>query len=491
MLVFKFLSFLLPKRRKKQVSNGNDNVKVTKPSSFKDTDKQLNQNELKWTPLKPIGFDLLPVEVFNSSHLPASLYNFAKSNAYRLDNAPIEYIAVALIVSLSSLLGCGVRIKPKRNDTGWLEPSNTWGLVVGKPSMMKTPSLKAGMSPIKSLQNCADDDLFSFIVNDATYEAACIKAQENPKGILMFRDELSGWLNNLDKPDRVQERAFYLEGFSVGSYEQIRISRDSLKIKNLTVSVLGGIQPTKLLNMLRARKNGTNDDGLFERFQLMVFPDSGTAIYTDVAPDEKTESAVNDIFSLLANIGDPEEPLILSFNEEAQLIWNKWAVEFKYQEKNSSAEDQTVMGKYPALCGKLALIFHLVNEAELHDNASVFAPSLKITPNALLTAISWSKLLLSHNRRIQHFGNYYSHSDKAELFLKRLALVENEPFTLRNIYRGAMNGLKTAAEAKKGADELIEKGYLRSFTTKGTNNKPLHWFYRHPDLLIKIKCKNK
>jgi hypothetical protein len=388
---------------------------------------------------------------------------------------------------MSALLGNCVRVKPKLYDSGWLESANLWTLVIGNPSTKKTPCLKAGMAPIKYLQKTDSAEHFNFIINDSTYQAACIKAEQNPTGILLFRDEIAGWLSHIDKSGHSQERSFYLEGFSVTDHEQIRIKRDNVKIEDLTISVLGGTQPTKLLTMLRSRSDGTNNDGLFERFQLAVFPDTNQTSYTDLKPDEEVLNDVNKIFVCLSKLRTPNHFKVFGFDQEAQILWNTWATDLKVLENSSHQEEQTVLGKYPSLCGKFAVLFHLVAEAEGCNDSENFQPSLKIAEESLEMAIKWVKLLWSHNKRIQHFGKYCEHDDKAELFLKRLTMIKSEPFQLREVYRGAMHGLKTAKEARIGANELVERGYLKIKTVSVARNRNKVWYFRHPDLVKQIK----
>jgi hypothetical protein len=451
--------------------------------------EELTGFSLHWEKIQSTEFELLPIEPFTEDFFPPCLYKYAYSNAVRLDGAPIEYMGVSIVISLAAVLGCGVRIQPKLNDSGWLEPSNLWGLIVGNPSTKKSPCMKVGMAPIKNLQNGENGESFCFIINDATYEAACVKAELYPNGIMLVRDEFAGWLESIDRPDKSQERAFYLEGYSVTDYEQIRIGRDKVTIKDLTISILGGTQPTKLLKLLRSRANGTNNDGLFERFQLAVFPNTRVSEYVDMKPDLELAEGINRIFRIISTISTPDEPKVFSFDEQAQNTWNQWASKFKQVENQSTEEEQAVMGKYPALCAKLALIMHLVKEAEQHQELSEFLPSYKVTEESLNMATRWVKLLWSHNKRIQHFGSYYSQEDKAELLIKRLAMVKNEPFSLRDVYRGAMEGLKKAHEVRSAANELIERGYLQTKTvqTSGTNNKL--WYFRHPDLIKQMNKK--
>lgn len=79
----------------------------------------------------------------------------------------------------------------------------------------------------------------------------------NPRGLLLFRDELVGWLRTLDKEGHESDRAFYLEAWNgQGSFTYDRIGRGTLHIENVTLSVLGGIQPGPLSIYLRATLSG-------------------------------------------------------------------------------------------------------------------------------------------------------------------------------------------------------------------------------------------
>jgi hypothetical protein len=82
---------------------------------------------------------------------------------------------------------------------------------------------------------------------DATVEKISKILLENPRGILVHRDELSGWLRNLDKQGREGDRSFYLESWNgTGSFDVDRIGRGSLHIPALCLSILGSIQPGPL-----------------------------------------------------------------------------------------------------------------------------------------------------------------------------------------------------------------------------------------------------
>ncbi|MFL6354087.1 MAG: DUF3987 domain-containing protein, partial [Bryobacteraceae bacterium] len=135
-----------------------------------------------------------------------------------------------------------------------------------------------------------------YIVNDATEPKFQELLAANPGGVLLERDELSGWLAQLDHPDRAGERAFMLEAWEGnGSHHVDRIGRGTTFCDSLCISVIGGIQPSKFRSyassMLRddpGSGKANQNDGLLQRIQLLVWPDMDPQwTYVDRKPNEK------------------------------------------------------------------------------------------------------------------------------------------------------------------------------------------------------------
>ena len=114
-----------------------------------------------------------------------------------------------------------------------------------------------------------------YLTHDATVEKLGELLRDNPRGMLLLRDELAGWLRALDKPGREGDREFFLEAWNgTGSYTSDRIGRGTIHIPALTLSLFGGIQPGKLQPLLSsAVEGGIGDDGLIQRLQVTVWPD--------------------------------------------------------------------------------------------------------------------------------------------------------------------------------------------------------------------------
>ncbi|MFP6643568.1 MAG: DUF3987 domain-containing protein [Candidatus Latescibacterota bacterium] len=105
-----------------------------------------------------------------------------------------------------------------------------------------------------------------YLLFDTTVEKIGEILAENPRGVLVFRDELTGWLRGLDKQGQDGARAFFLEAWNgSGSFAYDRIGRCTLDIDAACVSILGGIQPGPLGEHLRGiAKGGGSDDGLIQ-----------------------------------------------------------------------------------------------------------------------------------------------------------------------------------------------------------------------------------
>ncbi len=88
----------------------------------------------------------------------------------------------------------------------------------------------------------------------------------------MFRDESIGLLRQLGKEGQDVARAFYLEAWDgLGTSTYDRIGRGTISIDSVTLSMMRGTQPGRLLDELGAAvKDGAGDDGLVQRNQVLV-----------------------------------------------------------------------------------------------------------------------------------------------------------------------------------------------------------------------------
>jgi hypothetical protein len=140
-----------------------------------------------------------------------------------------------------------------------------------------------------------------FKSNDATIEKLGDLLTRSSAGMLVFRDELIGLLANWERDGHETDRAFYLESWNgTGSFNIDRIARGSLYVKNLCLSVFGGIQPDLLAQYLSTIAASLDNDGRIQRFQVLVYPEPVAWEWRDRYPVRGAREAVRDLFDRLA-----------------------------------------------------------------------------------------------------------------------------------------------------------------------------------------------
>ncbi|MCS5559933.1 MAG: YfjI family protein, partial [Oceanospirillaceae bacterium] len=478
---------------------------------------------LTWDKPKELKTELLPVKPLTPEMLPDRMRDYITDIAERMDDSSPDYVAVGVMVVLATLIGRKLAVMPKRYDP-WLVVPNLWGAVIGRPSAKKTPSLTKAMAPlhqfesvefekhgvamgkyldqvkvakvslkanekllkgkiVKGEQEEGEKDFLKslsldpvqpppckrFIVNDATVEKLGELLGSNPMGVLLFRDELTGWLNTLDKPDRASDRAFYLECWSgTGSFTYDRIGRGTQRTERATLSLMGGIQPGKLIPYLAAQKEGKGDDGLIERFQLMVYPDPKPFRHVDRPPNEQATLMASQLFAQLNLLdGDLANPTIQKFGREAQALFDTWYDRNQKLVRSATLNPQleSHLAKYVSLLPSLALIIHAVDSS----------PGGNIGATSTQKAIAWCEYLESHARRVYALADGPIGSAKA--LQKRLNDMPN-PFRIGAINSKNWHGLTTTDEIHEALDSLCEHGHLQKIVS-GTTKRATDYF-KHP-----------
>jgi hypothetical protein len=461
---------------------------------------------------EPLPSPLPTVPAFNPAWLPASVREWCVDTADGLQ-VPLDFTAVPAMVALAGAIGRRVGIAMKQHDR-WHELPMLWGCVIGRPSSGKSPALtparrmlerlageerkayevekrehdgrlliaEAGKANAKkaiqaalkkgdtsAAESAADAALFDeeppseprIVVNDATVEKLGELLNANPRGLVQFRDELAGWLANLDREGRESDRAFWLECWNgTGAFTVDRIGRGTIRIEACAVSILGGMQPGKLAEYVRgAIRGGFSDDGLIQRFQMAVYPDlPANWSYCDRRADPASEARAWATFQQLraldpdtigAERADGIDVPFLRFDNEAQSLLIEWttALMHRLRAGEEPAWMESHLSKYRALAGRLALVLHLADGG-----------TGNIAADTLATALDWCDYLEGHARRI-YAPAMDNGLSAAHLILKRRADLGNA-FTLRDIQRRCWAGLSDRDTIAEGLELLLEHRHL-------------------------------
>lgn len=469
--------------------------------------------------LIPLPENNLPTPQLDEKLLPMAWREWLSDVSERLQ-CPLDYAAISALVASASLIGNRIRVRPKRLDS-WLVVPNLWGAIVGIPGVMKTPAVNEGLifyreiaekerlnfeesqrnaefekdfceakkaSLKKEMAKAKAGDKEKFKLQfldlqtdtpkekrlwttDVTVEKLGELLNENPDGLLILRDELTGWFRMLDRTGHEQDRAFYLEAWNgEGSFTFDRIGRGKTHVRNLTVSILGTIQPAMIEPYLRGSLEGFGDDGLIQRFQLLVYPETPkTYQYVDRLPKGRTTA--REAFKRLYSIS-PEDVnakrltdeaggyAFLQFDDESQEFFQTWLTELENDLRSDTFETSTIeshLSKYRSLMPSLALIFHLL------DRVTGKTENTSISLNSAMLASAWCSYLQKHAEKL--YGMVaLSEFDYAKEILNRIenSQLANE-FTARDIYGKHWKKLSKPEQVKSGLEILTEYGYLTSF----------------------------
>jgi hypothetical protein len=500
----------------------------------------------EWEDPVPLPEGLPPVATLDPTMLPEPLRGWVVDVSERLQ-VPPAYAAVGAVVVAGSLIGRKVGIHPKRHDD-WLVVPNLWGAVVGRPSLMKSPALAEVMKPLTRLiaeayeeyqkamlayetdvmvaeatKAALKDELKRaarevatsgdrskldeiarrgqdtevpeeplvrrYKTEDATVEKLAEILLENPRGILVHRDELSGWLRSLDKQGREGDRSFYLESWNgTGSFDVDRIGRGSLHVPALCLSILGSIQPGPLSTYVyQATQGEKGDDGLLQRFQVLVWPDPPASWRNvDRWPDVEAKNRAYEVFKRLDDLdsedfgasgGDEVGIPAVRFTDEAQEVFDKWRDELEGRLRTAELPPalESHLAKYRSLMPSLALIFQLIEYVDgTGDGGAVgLRPALQ--------AAAWCEYLETHAARLYSSAENPA-MEGARALLDRILKGEvcnGDP--TRSVYRKHWAKLSTPEEVNSACGVLEEFGWLRIEAVK-TGGRSATRLRLHPSL---------
>ncbi len=490
----------------------------------------------EWPARQPLARTIEEVPPLQSFLIPEPLRGWLVDVATRA-SIPLEFVAVPAIVVLSSLVGRSLGIRSERFDD-WLAVPNLWGAIVARPGMLKTAAIGSGLAPLRPLiakaaaenaelakdararkivlesklrslgKNKVPDeeevreqlDLIDscrpverrYMTQDATVEKLGEILRDNPRGILLCRDELIGWLRSFSKPGREGDRAFYLEAWNGdGSFTVDRIGRGTIHVPALCLSVVGAIQPSKLRRYVQeAIFDGDGADGLLQRFQLLVWPDRREP-YRPITrhPDSDARERAFAIYKAIDKL-DPHSlgaeasteggvPFI-RFACDAQERFDAWRAEYEPSVRGDDLAGfpafEAHLAKYRSLVPSLALIFHLV---DVFSSSGSSGSGVSFT--SVQSAITWCEYLEAHARKL-YAPELTPDFVAAKLLAKKIedGLVDHLA-RVRDLYRPQWSGLRSP-ELVIGALQVLERlGWLRVVKTP-TGGRSAEEVHLHPEL---------
>jgi hypothetical protein len=366
---------------------------------------------------------IFPIDIF-----PDPIQSYILECNSKLDSN-IDYMGCSLLWLISVSIGNAIEVEVKR---GWNENATVWISLVGKAGIGKTPSINNVIFPLqkvnsreiknyyKELEKFEYYDNLSkkekeesievhkpikkqFIANDITLEALVDLHQESDNAVGVFKDELAGWLKDMNKYRAGSDLEFWLSCWSGKSVSLNRLTRKGSFVEKPFIPVLGGIQPS-ILNSFYTEEN--KDNGFMDRM-LLSFPDSKIELYNENELEyELLEWYKDNIICFYDTIKkviqrDKEgniESLTAKFDEEAKIEWMRIFNEIS-NFQNDDNENEYLKSMYPkqkSYIPRFALLIHVFDEF-----FGVGGNSLLISKESILKAEKLSKYFIATAKKVK------------------------------------------------------------------------------------------
>jgi hypothetical protein len=337
--------------------------------------------------------DAIPWEPFPVNLLPEPVNTFVTEAAAAL-GCDAAFVALPLLASIAAVIGNRRRIELW---PGWQEPAVLWCGTVADSGSMKTPAADKALRNVRERQRAAFADyraalvIFEqeqrehearrrsrstepaappekpiaerLVVDDVTIEGLAPIVEQNPRGVLVDRDELSGWFD-FDRYSGGRggaEVGRWLSMYNAGPLTVDRKHSGTIYVPSAAVSIAGGIQPKILARVVGSRHV---DNGLLQRFILAAPPRQRKAIPSaDVG--FATVAAVESMFATLLEIrpADDGGPRVLDLEPEAAALWRTFYVEHAEAQFSASGPVAAMLAKAEGWAARLALVCHVIAQA--------------------------------------------------------------------------------------------------------------------------------
>jgi hypothetical protein len=342
--------------------------------------------EDEWEPPvleKAHGVEPFPLHVF-----PDALANLCRvgSQAFR---CPVDYLAVSAVGLLGGVIGRSVALKMTPT---WEVTPNLFVAVVGGPGSKKSPALKFMAGPLyridrelrdiykeakEAWKRLGDDEadepvMGHLTLDDTTREAFSKILNDNPRGLVLVKDELTAWVADLNayRGGKGSDKQFWM---SLNTGTLIKVTRkgspEPLVIVHPCGAVVGCLTPSTLPQV----KESGADDGWIDRM-LFTFPPPSewpaewvrSEIPTELTDD--WSAAVDRLWSRqMVREGESKHPrpYFIHFGKGAEAAWAEF---FRHHQQEQKSDDfpGSLAGpwsKYEGYTLRLAVILSQLRQA--------------------------------------------------------------------------------------------------------------------------------
>lgn len=430
---------------------------------------------------------------FPLSTLPQPVRGFIERGSAAVQ-CDASYLALPMLVAVAAAVGY---TRAVRLTEDWIVPSILWGAIVGESGSSKTPAFKLVMESLRSRNQralqlhqaamelhakemlCYETALKQwkksservappepperplatrYIVSDTTIEALAPILQANPRGVLLERDELSGWIGSFDRYSAGNSDA--ANWLSMHGGDSITVDRKTgeprtIFISKAYVSLIGGIQPG-ILRQVLGRSH--RESGLAARL-LVVCPPRRNKSWQKTQIGSEYKQKITAMFDRLYKL-EPmidhegtERPRMLDLTDDAETVWETFYNEHAKEQIELTGDLAAAWSKLEETAARLALVIHCMRMAT--DDPSLQDPN-RIDTQSMISATALTDWFKVETRRVYAL---FDETEEEKRFRRLVQWIERRGgrATVRDIQRGN-RWVNSADMARAALSKLVTAG---------------------------------
>lgn len=295
-------------------------------------------------------------------------------------NFPIDYIAPCLL--FVAALSCG-NAAVIEMQTGWKEKPLLYLAIVGGRGTNKTSCFDFALAPIREKDDqeyeryVSEKALYDaeflkplkernpklempmyqqYILSDFTPEVLVRQHKANPRGLIVFFDELIGFIYSFNKYRSGADEQMWTQLFAGGGVTVNRVGADPVKINDTCIGVFGGIQPEILVSFAKGKiQNGFVDRWLFAFPEKVPYPK-----FNDIDIDERIAQSWNKIIQRILSLPFEGTPKVVKLSPGAKALYKEWFDNLSDQKNNGGSSFAGLATKMDRYCGRFALVLEVL-----------------------------------------------------------------------------------------------------------------------------------
>ena len=440
---------------------------------------------------------------FPCQSLPEPIRSFVVAGAKAI-GCDESYIALPMLSNVAAAIGNTRRLRLKR---GWDVAAIIWTAIVGESGTSKTPAFQLVLKHVRRRQRISLERYFKelerhksetaifdklmsnwkkqrnsdelppmepeapvaerYVVSDTTIEALAPILLENPRGLLLARDELSGWIGGFDKySSGKSDESHWLSTYNGESFIIDRKTGQpkTIFVPDACVSITGGIQP-RILHRVLGQEH--RESGLAARI-LMACPPRRAKRWTEANINSGLESDVSSMIDELYNlqpVTDAEGkpcPGYVTLTADAKSVWTTYYDSHATEQVDLDGDIAAAWSKLEEAAARIALIVHFVRWAA----GDVSNPD-KLDSTSMNSGIAIATWFKSETRRIYRI---FSESESESNYRRLVEWIERRDgsVTARDVQRGC-RWIASSSDATSALNGLVSAGVGEWFDSPATS----------------------